>query len=63
MRLQEMLKRPLVVFDIESTGTDPEQDKIVEICLLRIEPDGSETCLTELVNPGIPIPREATAVH
>ena len=35
------LDRPLVVFDIESTGTDPAEDRIVEISVLRISPDGS----------------------
>lgn len=63
MKWQEVIKRPLVFFDLESTGTDPEHDKIVEICLLRVTPQGDETCWTEMINPGIPIPRETTAVH
>ena len=57
------LSRPLVVFDLETTGTDPARDKIVEIALVRVDPDGGRTSLTRRINPGRPIPAEATAVH
>jgi DNA polymerase-3 subunit epsilon len=57
------LDRPLCVFDLEATGTDVNQDRIVDICVLRLEPDGSEKLFQSLVNPGVPIPPEATAVH
>jgi DNA polymerase-3 subunit epsilon len=57
------LQRPLVVFDLETTGTDPMRDKIVEIALLRVEPDGSRRAVTRRVNPERPIPADATAVH
>ena len=57
------LDRPLCVFDLEATGTDVAQDRIVDICVLRLEPDGTETLWQSLVNPGVPIPPEATAVH
>lgn len=57
------LSRPLVVFDLETTGTDPTRDKIVEIALLRVEPHGGRASLVRRVNPERPIPPEATAVH
>lgn len=60
-RLQ--LKRPLVFFDLETTGVDPARDRIVELCILRVEPDGSRQSRTRRINPGRPIPPEATAVH
>lgn len=57
------LQRPLAVFDLETTGTDPAKDKIVEIALVRVDPGGGRTTITRRVNPGRPIPAEATAVH
>jgi DNA polymerase-3 subunit epsilon len=57
------LDRPLCVFDLEATGVDVNQDRIVEICVLRLEPGGQETLFESLVDPGAPIPPEATAVH
>ena len=57
------LARPLVVFDLETTGTDPARDKIVEIALLRLTPDGQSLARTRRINPECPIPPEATAVH
>jgi len=57
------LQRPLVFLDLESTGTSVSSDRIVEIALLRLHPDGRERFLCRRVNPGMPIPAEATAVH
>ncbi len=57
------LERPLSFFDLETTGTDPASDRILEICVLRADPDGSSETRTRRVNPGRPIPAEATAVH
>ncbi len=57
------LSRPLVFFDLETTGTDIANDRIVEISLLKLFPAGNEEIKTFRVNPGIPIPAEATAVH
>ena len=57
------LDRPLVVFDLETTGVDPESDRIVEISACRLEPGGSRAWLDHRVNPGAPIPPEATAIH
>jgi DNA polymerase-3 subunit epsilon len=57
------LERPLVVFDLETTGTSPAHDRIVEICCLKLQPDGARDLRTRRVNPGRPIPAGATAVH
>lgn len=57
------LDRPLCVFDLEATGTDPLQDRIVDVCVVRREPDGTQSVYSSLVNPGAPIPAEATAIH
>jgi DNA polymerase-3 subunit epsilon len=57
------LERPLVILDLETTGTNPEADRIVEFSLLKILPDGQPEHLTLRVNPGVPIPAEATAMH
>ena len=57
------LTRPLVYFDLETTGIDVASDKIVEISALRVEPDGAREQRTRRVNPGRPIPAGATAVH
>jgi DNA polymerase-3 subunit epsilon len=61
MRL--LLQRPLVFFDLETTGVDPATDRIVEISALRLSPDGERESRTRRVNPGRPIPPEATAIH
>ncbi len=58
-----MLDRPLVVFDLETTGTDLATDRIVEIAGLRIDTDGRREARTRRINPERPIPPEATAVH
>ena len=57
------LDRPLVVFDIESTGVNARADRIIELAAIRIEPDGTETEKCWLLNPGEPIPPETTAIH
>ena len=57
------LTRPIVCFDLETTGVDPQTDRIVELSVLRVEPDGSRQSRTRRINPGRPIPKEATAVH
>jgi DNA polymerase-3 subunit epsilon len=57
------LKRPLAFFDLETTGTDFVKDRIVELSILRLNPDGSRTQKTWRVNPGIPIPLEASKIH
>lgn len=57
------LKRPLVFFDLETTGTSITHDRIVEISYIKIMPDGTEQSETIRVNPGMPIPPASTAVH
>ena len=57
------LDRPLVFFDLETTGIDVTKERIVEISLLKLFPDGSEKITTLLVNPGISIPAGASKVH
>ena len=57
------LDRAICIFDLEATGTNVLEDRIVDICILRREPDGTETVFSSLVNPGVPIPPEATAIH
>jgi DNA polymerase III subunit epsilon len=58
-----ILNRPLVFFDLETTGTDIVNDRIIEISLVKIFPDGREEVNTFRINPGIPIPQGATDVH
>ncbi len=57
------LQRPLVVFDIESTGTDPSSDYIIDLAVIRLEPDGSRSAREFRFKPGKPIPPSATAIH
>ncbi|MBS1573004.1 MAG: 3'-5' exonuclease [Bacteroidetes bacterium] len=57
------LHKPLCVFDLETTGTQVGKDKIVEICILKVNPDASKESKTWLVNPEMPIPLEASAIH
>ena len=57
------LERPLTFIDVETTGTHPHLDRIVEISIFKVQPDGSEDYRSHRVNPEIPIPAETTAVH
>jgi len=57
------LDKPLVVFDIEATGLNKRTDRIVAIALVRYEPIGTSEQASYLLNPGIPIPEEVTAIH
>ncbi|MCQ2378727.1 MAG: 3'-5' exonuclease [Victivallaceae bacterium] len=57
------LERPLAFFDIESTGIVPQRDRIVEIAVLMLRPDGTTQNNVRRLNPGIPIPPGATAIH
>ena len=63
MKLEMKLDRPLIVFDIESTGVNPRQDRIIELAAVKLHPDGAEDGHTWLLNPTIPIPPETTAIH
>lgn len=57
------LTRPLAVLDVETTGTNPEQDRVVQIAITLHRPHRDPVPWTALVDPGIPIPVEASAVH
>lgn len=57
------LKRAIVFFDLETTGLDTEKDRIVQFAAIRIEPDGGQAIMVHVINPGIPIPQEASDVH
>ncbi|MFH1298079.1 MAG: 3'-5' exonuclease [Bacteroidota bacterium] len=57
------LTRPLAFIDLETTGIKVATDRIVEICILRAEPDGSTSVKTLRINPEMEIPWEATAIH
>ncbi|HNR56074.1 MAG TPA: 3'-5' exonuclease [Flavobacteriales bacterium] len=57
------LERPLAFFDLETTGTRIGRDRIVQIGIVRIQPGGERERYQTLVNPGIPIPPESTAIH
>ncbi len=57
------LKRPIVFIDLETTGISVSTDRIVELSLLKISPNGKEQWMTTRVNPGIPIPPKVTAIH
>ncbi len=61
--MQLNLKNPLVFFDLETTGINITNDRVVEISYLKVKPDGSEESRTRRVNPQIPIPEQATAIH
>lgn len=57
------LSKPLAVFDLETTGTNITNDRIVEICVVKIMPDGEEIVKTMKINPTIPIPIETSMIH
>jgi len=63
MELPLRLDRPLVFFDLETTGLKVGTDRIVEMALIRVSPQGDVLERVRRFNPGIPIPAEATAVH
>ena len=56
------LKRPLVIFDLETTGLDLVKDKIIQIAYIKIHPDGQEERKSLFVNPGVKIPAKVTEI-
>lgn len=60
--MQLQLTRPLAVFDLETTGINITSDKIVEIAIIKLFPDGSQTQFLKRVNPEKEIPAEVTAI-
>ncbi len=61
--MQLNLTKPICFFDLETTGINISKDRIVEISILKVYPDGKEENYTRLVNPTIPIPAEVIDIH
>lgn len=57
------LTKPIVFFDLETTGVNVAKDRIVEISILKLHPDGKKEVKTRRVNPQMPIPKESSEVH
>lgn len=57
------LDRPIIFFDLETTGTSITHDRIVEFSYVKVFPDGTDEKKTRRLNPSIPIPAQASAVH
>ena len=57
------LKRPIVFFDLETTGINVSSDRIVEMSLLKISPNGKKQWMTTRINPEMPIPPKTTEIH
>ena len=58
-----LLKRPIIFFDLETTGVDVTKDRIVQIGCVKINTDGTTEEKEMLINPAMPIPKEASDVH
>lgn len=61
--MQLNLTKPIVFFDLETTGTNVSADRIVEIAALKIHPDGKEEMRTQRINPDMPIPPRVSKIH
>jgi DNA polymerase-3 subunit epsilon len=57
------IERPICFIDLETTGTNPQTDRIVEICVYKLFPDGTKEIKTHLVNCEIEIPKQASDIH
>ena len=57
------LERPLVMLDLETTGLDITKDRIIQIGMVKTNPDGTEEDYKTFVNPEIPIPKESSEIH
>ncbi len=57
------LNKPLVVFDLETTGVDVSKDRIVEISVMKLHPNGEKEIKTRRINPEMPIPKASSEVH
>ncbi len=57
------LTKPIAFFDLETTGINITTDRIVEISIVKVMPNGEETTLTHRINPTIPIPKESSEIH
>ena len=63
MELKLQLERPVVIFDIETTGLNITQDRIIEISYIKVYPDHRQEKECLRINPGMPIPKESTKIH
>ncbi|MDR1456414.1 MAG: 3'-5' exonuclease [Tannerella sp.] len=61
--MQLNLVNPLAFFDLETTGINISKDRVVEISILKVSPDGKEESRTRRINPEMPIPPDATRIH
>jgi DNA polymerase-3 subunit epsilon len=61
--LELNIKKPLAFIDLETTGINVTSDRIVELSVLKISPNGKEEWLTSRVNPEMPIPPKSTSIH
>lgn len=61
--MQLNLSKPLVLFDLETTGTNVASDRIIEISMIKVFPDGKTETKTRRVNPGMPIPAKSSEIH
>ncbi len=57
------LKKPLAFIDLETTGVNPGTDRIVEIAIVKILPDGTKSVKCKRINPGMPIPKSSSDIH
>ena len=57
------LSKPLILFDLETTGVNVAEDRIVQLGAIKVHPDGSKENFEQLINPGIPIPPESSKIH
>jgi len=57
------LKKPLAVIDLETTGINPGTDRIVEIAIVKVLPDGTKSVKRKIINPEIPIPKFSSDLH
>ncbi len=60
---QLALKRPIIFFDLETTGVDNAKDRIIEMAFIKLNPDGTRDRYVRRINPGMPIPAGSTAIH
>ena len=61
--MQLNLNRSIAFFDLETTGLNISQDKIIEIGILKIDQDQKESSFTQRINPEMPIPKESEEIH
>jgi DNA polymerase-3 subunit epsilon len=57
------LKKPLAVIDLETTGTNLGTDRIIEIAIVKLLPDGNQVVKRKIINPQMPIPKVGTELH